>query len=458
MKGLLFERNLPRFAASRLASAIGGSGRGAAVGPLRLTDVTPPDLPGPGWHRVQPLLAGICGSDLSTIDGRSSRYFEDVVSFPFVPGHEVVGILEDGIPGTGVPGTGVPGDANPVGGTPVGGTPVGGTPVGGTAVGGTPVGGVGTRVVIEPVLGCVARGIQPLCAACAAGRTGGCERVAFGHLSPGLQIGFCSDTGGGWSAGGLVAHEAQLHRVPDAMSDEDAVMVEPTACAVHAAVDAEVEAGDTVAVLGAGTLGLCTVAALRRLAAPDTLLVGARYAHQRRLAEELGADVVVEPGQLARAVRRRSRSLSVSGTLTGGADVVVDCVGSDESLAQALTMVRPRGRVVLVGMPGRVSVDLASLWHREVAVTGAYAYGVEDVGGTLRRTFDIAMDVVAAAGLGRLVSAHYPLEHFEEALAHAGAAGRRGAVKVVFDLRAGARHGARGPATTGPTATKGRVP
>jgi threonine dehydrogenase-like Zn-dependent dehydrogenase len=110
-------------------------------------------------------------------------------------------------------------------------------------------------------------------------------------------------------------------------------------------------------------------------------------------------------------------------------------VGSDESLSAALAMVRPRGRVVLVGMPGRVRVDLASLWHREVALRGAYAYGTEEVGGLRRRTFDVAMDVVRDRGLGRLVSARYPIDRFEEALAHAGAAGRRGAVKVVFDLR-----------------------
>jgi threonine dehydrogenase-like Zn-dependent dehydrogenase len=404
MKALVFERNLARFAASRVASVVGGSGRGAGIGPLHLTDVEPPELPGPQWHRVHPLLAGICGSDLSTVDGRSSRYFEDVVSFPFVPGHEVVGTLDD----------------------------------------------TDARVAIEPVLGCVARGIVPPCPACAEGRTGGCERVAFGHLSPGLQIGFCRDTGGGWSAGGLVAHDAQLHPVPDSLSDDDAVMVEPTACAVHAALAARVDAEDTVAVLGAGTLGLCTVAALAQVSRPGTLLVGARYAHQRTLAEELGADVVVEPDQLRREVRSRSRSLEASGTLTGGADVVVDCVGSDESLAQALGMVRPRGRVVLVGMPGRVTVDLASLWHREVAVTGAYAYGTEDVGGLPRRTFDVAMEVVAAKGLGRLVSARYPLDRFEEALAHAGAAGRRGAVKVVFDLRARERQRGTRPATKGP--------
>jgi threonine dehydrogenase-like Zn-dependent dehydrogenase len=404
MKGLLFERNLARFAAARVVSVFGGSGRGVSVGPLRLTDLEPPDLPGPGWHRVRPLLAGICGSDLSTLDGRSSRYFEDIVSFPFVPGHEVVGTIDD----------------------------------------------TEARVVVEPVLGCVARGITPLCAACAEGRTGGCERVAFGHLSPGLQIGYCADTGGGWSAGGLVAHEAQLHPVPDSLSDEDAVMVEPAACAVHAAVAAGVEASHTVAVLGAGTLGLCTVAALAHVAAPESLLVGAKYAHQRRLAAELGADVVVDPDQLARAVRRSSHSLEASSTLTSGADVVVDCVGSEESLAQALSMVRPRGRVVLVGMPGRVTLDLASLWHREVAVIGAYAYGTEDIGGLVRRTFDVAMELVAAKGLGRLVSARYPLDRFEEALAHAGAAGRRGAIKVVFDLRARERHRGTDPSTKGP--------
>jgi threonine dehydrogenase-like Zn-dependent dehydrogenase len=404
MKGLVVERSVPRFAAARLVSSISGSGTSAAVGPLRLTELEAPDLPASGWVRVRPLLAGICGSDLATLDGRSSRYFEDIVSFPFVPGHEVVGMVEESAAGSG--------ELAP-----------------------------GTRVVVEPVLGCVARGIDPPCSACVDGRVGGCERVAFGHIAPGLQIGFCADTGGGWSHAGLVAHRTQLHLVPDALSDSDAVMVEPTACAVHAALAAEVEPGGTVAVLGGGTVGLTTTAALRQLATPGALLVGAKYAHQRALAGELGADLAVTPAQLARAVRRRSRSLTTSGHLTGGADVVVDCVGSADSLAQSLAMVRPRGRVVLVGMPGKVSIDLASLWHREVSLVGAYAYGSERSGTSARRTFDIAMEVVAAAHLGRLVSARYPLERFEEAVAHAGAAGRRGAVKVVFEMYPRSRKG-----------------
>ncbi len=408
MKGLLVERSVPRFAAARLVSSITGSGTSAGVGPLRLTDVEAPALPGPGWYRVRPLLAGICGSDLATLDGRSSRYFEDIVSFPFVPGHEVVGVVEEAYA--------APDSSDAP-----------------RALHG-PALAPGTRVVVEPVLGCIARGIDPPCASCAEGRVGGCQRIAFGHIAPGLQIGFCADTGGGWSQAGLVAHGVQLHPVPEALSDDDAVMIEPTACAVHAALAAGVEPGDTVAVLGGGTVGLTTTAALRQLATPGTLLVGAKYGHQRELAGELGADLAVSPEQLTRAVRRRSRSLTSSGHLSGGADIVVDCVGSAESISQSLAMVRPRGRVVLVGMPGKTSLDLASLWHREVSLVGAYAYGCERSGAADRRTFDIAMEVVAAAQLGRLVSARYPLERFEEAVSHAGAAGRRGATKIVFEM------------------------
>jgi threonine dehydrogenase-like Zn-dependent dehydrogenase len=106
-------------------------------------------------------------------------------------------------------------------------------------------------------------------------------------------------------------------------------------------------------------------------------------------------------------------------------------------------MVRPRGTVVLVGMPGRVSVDLASLWHREVRLVGAYAYGNETVLGQEQSTFSLAIDAVAAMRTGRFVSATYPLDRFEEAVAHAGAAGRRGAVKIAFDLQATARGGHR---------------
>lgn len=370
MKALVFERSPVRYGAAVVAGRV-RSGAGARVGPLRLADVAPPDLPGPGWHRVRPRLAGICGSDLATVDGNSSRYFEPLVSFPFVPGHEVVGNLEDG-----------------------------------------------TRVVIEPVLRCAARDISPPCRRCAAGTTNRCERTAFGSIDAGLQTGYCADTGGGWS-GELVAHESQLHAVPDDLSDEAAVMVEPTACAVHAA---DLVATDDVAIIGAGTLGLCTAAALRG----RDVLVAAKHPEQRALARELGAKVVA-PDELDRAVRATTASFVTGRRLTGGVGTVVDCVGNEASIDQALRIVAPGGTIVLVGMPGRVGLDLTPLWHREVSLVGAYAYTTDD----FRRAFD----VVRANGLGRLVSAVYPLDRYREAIDHAAAAGRRGAVKVAFDLR-----------------------
>ena len=382
MKALQFKRNLPRYGAAMVAGGL-VPGLGARVGPLRLTDIDEPDLPADGWQRIRPRLAGICGSDLSTIDGKSSRYFEPIVSFPFIPGHEIVADSDLG------------------------------------------------RVVVEPVLNCIPRGIDPPCAFCAAGLTGSCQNLTLGRLEPGLQSGYCADTGGGWSVA-MVAHQSQLHAVPEAMSDEAAVMVEPAACAVHAALRPGPEEPASVVVLGAGTVGLCTVAAVRRHLRPGTLIASAKHPEQRKLAVELGADVVVEPGELRRAVRRMSRSPMMGDGVGEGAEIVFDCVGSAASIDAALHIVRPRAHVVLVGMPGRVAVDLTGLWHKEIRLVGAYAYGREETG---ERTFDLAFQLVEEARLGRLVSATYPLDRYREAIDHAANAGSRGAVKVVFDLR-----------------------
>ena len=90
--------------------------------------------------------------------------------------------------------------------------------------------------------------------------------------------------------------------------------------------------------IGAGALGLLTVAALRELGArPTTLVATAKHPEQRRWAKELGADVVCAPGELDRAVRSATSSFVLdSGQLTSGFAAVVDCVGSEASLAQAI--------------------------------------------------------------------------------------------------------------------------
>ena len=140
--------------------------------------------------------------------------------------------------------------------------------------------------------------------------------------------------------------------------------------------------------------------------------------------------------ELAQEMQARVELFDTAEDAVAGADVVVDCVGSSSSLTDAMAVTRPRGRIVLVGMPASVNLELTPLWHRELELVGAYTYGTETLAdGTTARTFDLAFDLVRRYDLGRLVSATYPLRRYRDAIQHAAAAGRRGAVKVAFDLR-----------------------
>ena len=385
MEALVFERKPARYAAAAVASRV-VPGAGGGIGPLRLCDIDPPEPPGPDWQAIRPRLTGICGSDLATVEGRSSRYFESLVSFPFVPGHEVVGINDDG-----------------------------------------------HRLALEPVLGPAARDEPLPFPGAAPGDGDDYGYLLGGAIEDGIQIGFCASTGGGWGET-LVAHRSQLHPVPEHFSDEAAVMLEPAAGGVHAALKAQIEPGASVAVLGAGTMGLCSLAAVRSLTSAGTTIVTAKYPHQRELATALGADVVVDPREARRAARRFCGCRMLGDYLSGGVDITIDAVGNPASVADAIAITRPRGRVVLLGMPEPARIDLTGLWHRETELVGAYTYGTETLPeGRRAKSFEMAFDLVAAANLETLVSARYPLSHYREAIAHAAEAGLRGAVKVVFE-------------------------
>jgi threonine dehydrogenase-like Zn-dependent dehydrogenase len=393
VKALQVTRSVAKLGLARLASAVSPSAA-ARVGPLEYVSVDDPALPGPGWHRVHTHLAGICGSDLALVEGHASAYFDDWVSFPFVPGHEVVGRLDDG-----------------------------------------------TRVVLEPVLGHEARGFAPPFDGAAPGDGDDYAHLVAGVIEPGIQTGFCCSTGGGW-APHFVAHESQLHRIGDTMPDERAVLVEPLAGGIHAALltwpAVASASAPVVAVLGAGTMGLAAIAGLRRYVPGVRIVVGARYPQQVTLAAALGADAVVAPTELGRAVRRMGGGHIIADHLSAGAHATIDAVGTSESIAQCLRLTRPRGRLVLLGMPADVHLDLTGLWHRETELKGAYTYGTETMpDGSVARTFDLAIDTADALRAERLLSATYRLADHVDAIAHAAAAGRRGAVKIAFDLREG---------------------
>ena len=83
MKALQVRRSAARFGMARLASAVVPA-TAARIGPLELRTIDDPQCPGDGWQRVHTRLAGICGSDLSLVEGHASTYFDDFVSFPFL--------------------------------------------------------------------------------------------------------------------------------------------------------------------------------------------------------------------------------------------------------------------------------------------------------------------------------------------------------------------------------------
>lgn len=398
MLALEMYRSLPRHVAGKV---VGGRVPGLLSGyaaPLRMVTIDQPAVARPGWARLRTRLSGICGSDLGALSGRTSLYFSGLVSMPLVPGHEVVADLVD--------------DCEDL--------------------------PEGTRVVIDPVLGCVARGVEP-CAWCRAGATNRCDRVTVGHIAPGLQTGYCSDTGGGWGQV-LTAHRSQLHVVPDAVSDEQAMLIEPLACAVHTALRAQVRRGDRVLVSGAGVVGLFTTLALRSLTEAGQITVVAKHGRQRELARAFGATEVIALDGALRGVRRATGAFHVQPDfgpdyLLGGVDVAIDAVGSKTSLETALHATRAGGRVVLSGMPA--AADLSAAWFRELEVVGSYASAGREPGAGDRPAFEVAAALVADDVLAPVdgAVASYPLYRWREALDHAHAAGRLGTVKVAFDPR-----------------------
>ncbi|MDR7402119.1 MAG: alcohol dehydrogenase catalytic domain-containing protein [Armatimonadota bacterium] len=407
MRALVFHPTIARFVLTRALCAIRRSAAWGPWAPLRYREVPEPRLPGEEWVRVRVRLGGICGSDLHTIHLDSSPALSAVTSFPFVLGHENVGTVAEV-----------------------------GRRVEGLAV--------GQRVTVEPALPCAARDLPP-CPYCAAGRYNLCVRVADGHLSPGLMIGACRDTGGSWSAG-FVAHRSQVFPVPDGLTDEDALMAEPAACAVHPLLASPPSDHDTVLVIGGGIIGQCAIAALRALGSAARIVALVKHAYQGEAARRLGADRVVrlapgdahypEVADLVGGVLRRP--MLGKRVLLGGADLTVECVGSARSLDDAFRLTRPGGTVVLLGLAAvPAGVDWTPVWWKELRVTGSYIYGVETWQGRRVRTLPLVLEWMAAGRmrLGHLVTHHFPLEEYRAALRAASGKARSRAFKVAFAPR-----------------------
>jgi threonine dehydrogenase-like Zn-dependent dehydrogenase len=173
----------------------------------------------------------------------------------------------------------------------------------------------------------------------------------------------------------------------------------------HAALSAGVGPGSTVVVVGDGAVGLCAVLASARLGA-ERIVAMSRHADRQALAREFGAtDVVAERGKEgAAAIKELFDGI--------GADAVLECVGTKESMAQALASVRPGGRVGYVGVPsGGAELPIAQLFRKNVTVGG----GVAPVRAYLP---ELLGDVLSGAiDPGRVFDARFPLSEVAQAYA-----------------------------------------
>lgn len=303
---------------------------------------------------VRVRACGICGSDVHLVDGTLTAFRP-----PRVLGHEPLGIIE------------AIGDC-----------------VSGFAV--------GDRVTWEPSLPC------GKCFYCHAGEDGLCEsRVAI--------VGAFSER--------TVVPSRALQQLPDGLDDDIAVLAEPLSCALYAHRRVGVEAGDSVLVIGAGTIGLLLVA-LARFAGAGTVIASDPNPARRALAKEVGADLALDPG----AVDLQGEGRRVSGGR--GVDVAFEAVGSAITVSSAIQAPRPGGRVALVGLASpetSVSVPLWDLLRRDIVIHAVW----------LRKyTFQAAVELLPYLPLSGIVTDKVPLDRIGEGfeLARTGKA-----VKVVVE-------------------------
>jgi L-iditol 2-dehydrogenase len=374
-----------------------------ALGPLgcvALDDVEPPGLPGPEWVRIETSLSGICGSDLSAITAHDSFTLEPFGAFPFTFGHEVTGRVAEAGPAAGE-------------------------------------WSAGDMVVVNPMIACAQRGLEA-CAPCARGEYGLCRNTHAGVTGPGPMIGFSPAAGGGWSRT-FVAHRSRLHAADD-LADEVAVLADPLASALRPVLLHPPGDGDVVLVMGAGTIGILTVASLRAMGWTGPLACLGRYDFQVELAETAGASPVFRrPDEVYRWAGSLRGARAYRPTLArrfveGGPSLVYDTVGSESSIRDGLALTREGGRYILVGAAARVEADWTRLWYRHLTVAGIFAYGPAPFRGADRDIFHGALELLRTGGIADLglVTHAFGLEEYRAGLAAALDKGGHRATKVVF--------------------------
>jgi 2-desacetyl-2-hydroxyethyl bacteriochlorophyllide A dehydrogenase len=252
----------------------------------------------------------------------------------------------------------------------------------------------GTAVVVEAIYGCLT------CPQCLAGRDNLCPT----HSQRALGI-----SADGGMAEQFLAPAERLIELPAGLDVRDASIVEPASVSWHALRLAGTGAETRVAVVGAGALGLLAVAGARCMGATD-VAIDARYPHQQEVAERLGAGVGID----------------------GLYDVVIEAAGNPASMARAVELVAPGGRIAVLGVhrTGRLDLDFFTLFNREARIIPSLGYCAHGDG---REMQEAAAMLAADPDIVRALITHrFPLEDAAEAFRVAGDKSL-GAIRVVVE-------------------------
>jgi L-iditol 2-dehydrogenase len=271
---------------------------------------------------------------------------------------------------------------------------------------------VGDRVVVEAHRGCMR------CENCVRGRYTSC--LNYGRADKGQHAMGMSVDGG--FADYVVNHVSTLYPLPDSVTFEAAVMLTTAGTSMYA-IDTMggLVAGESVAVIGPGPVGLTAVQILKALGAGQVLLTGTRDS-RLELGLSLGADAVVN-------VRERDPVDAVLEATGGrGVDAVLECSGADESVDQAIRMCKPAGRIVLVGyFHGPVTADLNRAVKTGLTLHTIRGEGNRAVGRSVALARRGLLDTAP------LITHRFPLEQIGEAF-DTFAERRDEALKVVLQI------------------------
>lgn len=413
---MLLDVSVPRIVFTRALARVWRGAYFAPTSCLRLETFPDPPLPAPEWVRVKNSMCGICGSDLHQLLVDADL---DVapVALPshqrIYLGHEMVGVITEA----------------------------------GAAVQNFRV---GDRVVRwGRGDDCIARGLEKVCPACARGHRVLCENASDARAHPLI--------GGGFGDAYLTPASVLLP-VPDALRDEQAILIEPAAVALHAVArlyadvtgfgdeprrKKPVTSGEQILVIGCGVIGFLVIQVLRAMQPACEITALAEFEWQAELAREFGAthtflardDGYQRVAELTDAKLYAPRAQNKM--LLGGFDVTLDIVGNQITLNNALRWTRANGTVVLVGVNlHRMKLDVTPVWYQEVNLIGAVGHDVVTYDDQKISTFELAMQWMLDGKIKteKLVTHRFPLEAYREAFRVALDKRSARSIKVAFEM------------------------